>query len=145
MYCHWWMVMPLAMFSLIHPLSIRHLLITCPCYVPIRSRHYRSNNLTHLLSHVQPSRIFNFLTEIKLYDKIWLFTFNLNFLCFYLHIYFACLQLSFCVTLFLMYFSFYCAFHSFFCLPSSPLHVTLTSDFCFPKRLSLRTSRQGII
>ena len=52
------------------PLSIRHLLITCPCYVPIRSRHYRSNNLTHLLSHVQPSRIFNFLTEIKLYDKI---------------------------------------------------------------------------
>ena len=45
-------------------LSIRHLLITCPCYVPIRSRHYRSNNLTHLLTHVQPSRIFSFLTEI---------------------------------------------------------------------------------
>ena len=40
-------------------LSIRHLLITCPCYVPIRSRHYRSNNLTHLLTHVQPSCIFN--------------------------------------------------------------------------------------
>ena len=48
------------------PLSIRHLLITCPCYVPIRSRYYRSNNLTHL----QPSRIFSFLSEIKHYDKI---------------------------------------------------------------------------
>ena len=44
------------------PLSIRHLLITCPFYVPICSRHYRSNNLTHLLTHV-PSRIFSFLTD----------------------------------------------------------------------------------
>ena len=43
-------------------LSIPHLLITCPCYVSIRSRHYRSNNLTHLLSYVQPYRIFSFLT-----------------------------------------------------------------------------------
>ena len=92
------------------PLSIRHLLIKCPCYLPIRSRHYRS-----------------------------------LFLCFYLHMYFACLKLSFCVTLFLMYFSFYCAFHSFFCLLSSSLFVTLTSDFCFPKWLLLRPSRHDII
>ena len=45
------------------------LLITCPCYVPIRSRHYRCNNLTHLLTHVQPSHIFSFLTEIKLWPE----------------------------------------------------------------------------
>ena len=121
--------------------SIRHLLITCPCYVPIRSRYYRSNNLTHL----QPSRIFSFLSEIKHYDKIWLFTFNLHFLCFYLPMYFACFHSSFCVTLFRMYFSFYRVLHSFFCLPASPLHVTLTKEFCFPKRLSLRRSRHHMV
>ena len=126
-------------------LSICHLLITCPCYVPIRSRHYCSNNLTHLLTHVQPFCIFSFLTEITFYDKIWLFTFNLNFLCFYLLMYFACLHSCLCVTIFLMYFSLYWVLHSFFCLPSSTLHVTLTSEFCFPKRLSLRTSRHEII
>ena len=65
----WWPTSSLQILSI----SIRHLLITCPCYVPIRSRHYRSNNLTHLLTHVQPSRIFSFLTEIKFYDKMWLF------------------------------------------------------------------------
>ena len=58
------------------PLSICHLLITCPCYVPIRLRYYRSTNLTHLLTHVQPSRIFSFLTEIKLFDQ----------LCVYIHV-----------------------------------------------------------
>ena len=59
--------------------------------------------------------------------------------------YFACIYSSFCVTPFLMYFCVYGALHSFFCLPSSPLHVTLTSDFCFPIRLSLRPSRHDVV
>ena len=45
--------------------SICHLLITCPCYVPFRSRRYRSTNPTYLLTQVQYSRIFSFLTEIN--------------------------------------------------------------------------------
>ena len=110
-------------------LSIRPFLITCPCYAPIRSRHYRSTNLTHLLNHVQPSRILKFLTEIKLFDKIWLFTFNLNLL--FLSSFVLCLS-SFIFLSNAFYHVFFClSCSSFICL------FTLFTATCYLDELVL--------
>ena len=50
--------------------SVKHFLLDCTDFRIIRSRFYRVNSLKELFDTVEPVRIFSFLKEIGLYDKI---------------------------------------------------------------------------
>ena len=50
--------------------SIRHILLACVHINHIRARYYRTNSLNHLFTKIPPSRIFGFLRELGIYDKI---------------------------------------------------------------------------
>ena len=52
------------------PFSVKHFLLDCTDFRIIRSRFYRVNSLKELFDTVEPVRIFSFLKEIGLYDKI---------------------------------------------------------------------------
>ena len=52
------------------PFSVKHFLLDCTVFRIIRSRFYRVNSLKELFDTVEPVRIFSFLKEIGLYDKI---------------------------------------------------------------------------
>ena len=50
--------------------SVKHFLLDCTDFRIIRSRFYRVNSLKELFDTVEPVRIFSFLKEIGLYNKI---------------------------------------------------------------------------
>ena len=52
------------------PFSVKHFLLDCTDFRIIRSRFYRVNSLKELFDTVEPVRIFSFLKEIGLYNKI---------------------------------------------------------------------------
>ena len=52
------------------PFSVKHFLLDCTDFRIIRSRFYRVNGLKELFDTVEPVRIFSFLKEIGLYNKI---------------------------------------------------------------------------
>ena len=52
------------------PFSVKHFLLDCTHFRIIRSRFYRVNILKELFDTVEPVRIFSFLKEIGLYNKI---------------------------------------------------------------------------
>ena len=52
------------------PFSVKHFLLDCTDFRIIRSRIYRVNSLKELFDTVEPVRIFSFLKEIGLYNKI---------------------------------------------------------------------------
>ena len=52
------------------PFSVKHFLLDCTDFRIIRSRFYRVSSLKELFDTVEPVRIFSFLKEIGLYDKI---------------------------------------------------------------------------
>ena len=52
------------------PFSVKHFLLDCTDIGIIRSRFYRVNGLKELFDTVEPVRIFSFLKEIGLYNKI---------------------------------------------------------------------------
>ena len=52
------------------PFSVKHFLLDCTDFGIIRSRFYRVNGLKELFDTVEPVRIFSFLKEIGLYNKI---------------------------------------------------------------------------
>jgi ribonuclease HI len=52
------------------PLTIQHILITCPTYTQIRVKHFRAKSLKELFDKFKPYRVLDFLKEIQLYDKI---------------------------------------------------------------------------
>ena len=52
------------------PFSVKHFLLDCTDFRFIRSRFYRVSSLKELFDTVEPVRIFSFLKEIGLYNKI---------------------------------------------------------------------------
>ena len=52
------------------PFSVKHVLLDCTDFRFIRSRFYRVSGLKELFDTVAPVRIFSFLKEIRLYNKI---------------------------------------------------------------------------
>ena len=52
------------------PFSVKHFLLDCTDFRILRSRFYRVNSLKELFDTVEPVRIFSFLKEIGLYNKI---------------------------------------------------------------------------
>ena len=52
------------------PFSVKHFLLDCTDFRIIRSRFYRVNGMNELFDTVEPARIFSFLKEIGLYNKI---------------------------------------------------------------------------
>ena len=52
------------------PFSVKHFLLDCTDFRFIRSRFYRVSSLKELFDTVEPARIFSFLKEIGLYNKI---------------------------------------------------------------------------
>ena len=52
------------------PFSVKHVLLDCTDFRFIRSRFYRVSSLKELFDTVEPVRIFSFLKEIRLYNKI---------------------------------------------------------------------------
>ena len=52
------------------PFSVKHVLLDCTDFRFIRSRFYRVSSLKELFDTVEPVRIFSFLKEIGLYNKI---------------------------------------------------------------------------
>ena len=52
------------------PFSVKHVLLDCTDFRIIRSRFYRVSSLKELFDTVEPVRIFSFLKEIGLYNKI---------------------------------------------------------------------------
>ena len=52
------------------PFSVKHVLLDCTDLRFIRSRFYRVSSLKELFDTVEPVRIFSFLKEIGLYNKI---------------------------------------------------------------------------
>ena len=50
--------------------SVKHFLLDCPDLSMKRSRFFRVNSLKELFDTVEPVRIFSFLKEIGLYNKI---------------------------------------------------------------------------
>ena len=49
--------------------TVQHVLIDCPYYAPVRSKHFTVNSLQELFQNVQIKTIVNFLKEVNLYDK----------------------------------------------------------------------------
>ena len=52
------------------PLTVQHILIDCIDFQPARSRHYTASNLNDLFNTCRPSKIIDYLKEIKLYHKL---------------------------------------------------------------------------
>ena len=52
-------------------LTIEHILLDCWDFYDIRRKHYSAENLKVLFRDVPPDKIFDFLREINVFNKIW--------------------------------------------------------------------------
>ena len=52
------------------PLSVKHILIDCVDFVPMRQRYYTVTSMRDLFDRITPNDIFDFLKEINLYHKL---------------------------------------------------------------------------
>ena len=77
--------------SFILHLTIKHILLDCIDFQPIRDKHYSAENMYNLFDTVRIDSIIAFIKEIGLYNKLWYFLippFKFIFLpiiAFYLH------------------------------------------------------------
>ena len=52
-------------------LTIEHILLHCWDFYDIRRKHYSAENLKVLFRDIPPDKIFDFLREINVFNKIW--------------------------------------------------------------------------
>ena len=52
------------------PFAVKHFLLDCTDFLIIRSRFFRVHSLKELFDTVEPAKIFSFIKDIGIYNKI---------------------------------------------------------------------------